>query len=49
LIENGEHATVGTAPWNIGIYQLNKKKSNYDLICGGSIISENLIVSGKFL
>ncbi|XP_029342388.1 uncharacterized protein LOC115033024 isoform X1 [Acyrthosiphon pisum] len=45
LIENGENATVGTAPWNVGIYQLNKKKSNHDLICGGSIISPKLVVS----
>jgi len=47
LIENGETAPVGTAPWNVGIYKLNKKNSNYDLICGGSIISPNLVVSGK--
>ncbi|CAI6345677.1 unnamed protein product [Macrosiphum euphorbiae] len=45
LINNGEKATVGTAPWNVGIYRLNKKNFNYDLICGGSIISPNLVVS----
>jgi len=47
LISNGEKALVGTAPWNVGIYRLNKINSNYDLICGGSIISPNLVVSGK--
>jgi len=47
LIENGEKALVGTAPWNVGIYQLNKKKYNYDMICGGSIIAPNLVISGK--
>jgi len=47
LINNGEKANVGTAPWNVGIYRLNKKNVNYDLICGGSIISPNLVVSGK--
>eukprot|EP00102_Acyrthosiphon_pisum_P015054 XP_008185439.2 PREDICTED: limulus clotting factor C-like isoform X2 [Acyrthosiphon pisum] len=45
LIENGEKALVGTAPWNVGIYQLNKKNSNFNLICGGSIISPNLVIS----
>jgi len=47
LINNGEKANVGTAPWNAAIYRFNKKNSNYDLICGGSIISPNLVVSGK--
>jgi len=47
LTENIENATVGTAPWNVGIYHFNKQNSNYDLICGGSIISPNLVVSGK--
>ncbi|XP_001942568.2 modular serine protease-like [Acyrthosiphon pisum] len=45
LINNGEKANVGTAPWNVGIYRLNKKNFNYDLICGGSIIAPNLVVS----
>jgi len=49
LIEYGENASVGTAPWNVGIYQLNKKNSNYDFICGGSIIAPNLVISGKFI
>ncbi|CAI6349241.1 unnamed protein product [Macrosiphum euphorbiae] len=38
-------ANIGTAPWNVGIYRLNKENSNYELICGGSIISPNLVVS----
>ncbi|XP_060869942.1 uncharacterized protein LOC132944543 isoform X7 [Metopolophium dirhodum] len=42
LINNGETANVGTAPWNVAIY---KKKSNYEFKCGGSIISRNLVVS----
>ncbi|CAI6368302.1 unnamed protein product [Macrosiphum euphorbiae] len=45
LIDNGDKALVGTAPWNVGIYQLNKIDSNYDMICGGSIISPNLVIS----
>jgi len=47
LITNGKEALVGTAPWNVGIYKLNKTNSNYNLICGGSIIAPNLVVSGK--
>jgi len=49
LIDNGKKALIGTAPWNVGVYQLNKENSNYDLICGGSIIAPNLVVSGKNL
>ncbi|CAH1709698.1 unnamed protein product [Aphis gossypii] len=45
LIANGKEANYGTAPWNVGIYQLNKINSNYDLICGGSIITPILVVS----
>jgi len=46
LIDNGKTAKVGTAPWNAGIYRFNGESSMYDLICGGSIISSNLVVSG---
>ncbi|KAE9526497.1 hypothetical protein AGLY_013145 [Aphis glycines] len=45
LMANGKKALFGTAPWNVGIYQLNKDKMNYDLICGGSIIAPNLVIS----
>ncbi|CAI6346657.1 unnamed protein product [Macrosiphum euphorbiae] len=45
LINNGEEALVGTAPWNVGVYKLNKTTFNYNLICGGSIVSPNLVVS----
>ncbi|XP_060870192.1 transmembrane protease serine 11B-like isoform X2 [Metopolophium dirhodum] len=45
LIKNGQKAHYGTAPWNAGVYKSDKINSNYDLICGGSIISSNLVVS----
>jgi len=48
-IDKGEKSLVGTLPWNVGIYELNKRNSNYDLICGGSIIAPNVIISGKLL
>jgi len=47
LIDNGNTANVGTAPWNVGIYRFKNESSMYDLICGGSLISQNLVVSGK--
>lgn len=46
LISGGNNASVGTAPWNVGIYEKNDQ-SSYDMICGGTLISENLVVSGK--
>jgi len=46
LINSGKTARVGTAPWNAGIYRFNGENSMYDLICGGSIISPKLVVSG---
>jgi len=49
LIENGEKALVGTAPWNVGIYRLNKKNANHEMICGGSVIAPNLVISGKIV
>ncbi|XP_003244613.1 venom prothrombin activator notecarin-D2 [Acyrthosiphon pisum] len=46
MIMGGETAPIGTAPWNVGVYRFNTKNSNnYDLICGGSIISPILVVS----
>ncbi|CAI6344828.1 unnamed protein product [Macrosiphum euphorbiae] len=45
LINNGYEANIGTAPWNVGIYQLIERNRNHELVCGGSIISPNLVVS----
>jgi len=49
LIENGKKALVGTAPWNVGIYRLNRKNSKHEMICGGSVIAPNLVISGKIV
>jgi len=47
-IDKGEKRIVGTLPWNVGIYKLNTNSSNkYDLICGGSIIAPDVVISGK--
>eukprot|EP00102_Acyrthosiphon_pisum_P010378 XP_008178678.1 PREDICTED: urokinase-type plasminogen activator-like [Acyrthosiphon pisum] len=45
LIENGEKALVGTAPWNVGIYRFNRKNSIHEIICGGTVIAPNLVIS----
>lgn len=47
LIFNGTKAPLGAAPWNVGVYEFKKGSSNYKFICGGTIISPNLVVSGK--
>lgn len=44
---DAETRFIGAAPWNVGIYRLNKDHVNYDLICGGSIIAPNLVISGR--
>ena len=44
LVVNGFEAKLGLFPWHVGIY--NKKADNaYEQICGGSLISNNLVVS----
>jgi hypothetical protein len=47
LFDNGATTQVGTAPWNVGIYRFINESSTYFLICGGSIIAPNIVVSGK--
>lgn len=46
LILNGVEAQYGTAPWNAGVYRLNHNNT-FDMICGGTLIAPNLVVSGK--
>lgn len=44
LVVNGFEAKLGVFPWHVGIY--NKKAENeYEQICGGTLISNNLVVS----
>lgn len=45
LIGGGKEAFQGSAPWNVALYQ--EENNGYVLICGGSLISPLLIVSGK--
>lgn len=46
FIPGGEEQKYSSAPWNTGIYYQNKK-NEYELICSGTLISPNLVVSGK--
>lgn len=46
LILHGKEAKYGSAPWNVGIYRKDEH-NNYEMICGGTLISQNLVVSGK--
>jgi len=46
-MNKGTIAPIETAPWNVGVYEFDEITSNYDLKCGGSIFSPNLVVSGK--
>lgn len=46
LISHGSPEIAGDSPWHVAIYSTAGNK-NPLLICGATIISENLIVSGK--
>jgi len=47
LIVNGFQAKVGIFPWHVGIYT-KESRSEYQQICGGTLISYNLVVSGNY-
>lgn len=48
MILNGKRPDYGTSPWNVGIYEKNKYTKEFDnIICGGTLISLNVVVSGK--
>ncbi|CAH1715675.1 unnamed protein product [Aphis gossypii] len=44
LILEGVIVDYGSAPWHVAVYRKNNKNS-FDLICGGSLIAPNLVVS----
>jgi len=47
LILDGTEAKYGSAPWNVGVYRKSATRNNFNMICGGSLIATNLVVSGK--
>lgn len=44
LIVRGFQAKIGTFPWHVAIYRKDEY-NEYEQICGGSLISSNLVVS----
>ncbi|XP_017765289.1 PREDICTED: suppressor of tumorigenicity 14 protein homolog [Eufriesea mexicana] len=44
LIVNGFEAKLGVFPWHVGIYQKDSQ-NEYEQVCGGTLVSNNLIVS----
>ncbi|XP_060818464.1 modular serine protease-like isoform X1 [Bombus pascuorum] len=44
LVANGFEAKFGVFPWHVGIYRKNSA-NEYEQICGGTLISNNLVVS----
>ncbi|XP_050526640.1 modular serine protease-like isoform X15 [Daktulosphaira vitifoliae] len=43
LISNAKNSKPSEVPWNVGVY--HKENNVYSHICGGSLISQNLVVS----
>lgn len=46
LIEGGVPEERGEAPWHVAIYK-KSENSGKTLICGGTVISSNIVLSGK--
>ncbi|KPJ12636.1 Complement C1s-B subcomponent [Papilio machaon] len=45
LVLGGETAKFGDVPWHAGIYHKNFENGTHDQICGGSLISNSVILS----
>lgn len=45
LIVDGFSSKLGAFPWHVGVYR-EDGNGTYEQICGGSLISSNLVVSG---
>jgi len=48
LIDNGEKTLVERASWVVRIYNRGRNGVFY-LLCGGSIIAPNIVISGKII
>lgn len=42
---NGETTSTESMPWNVAIYK--NDNNNYKVICGGTLIAPNIVISGK--
>ncbi|CAH2062391.1 unnamed protein product, partial [Iphiclides podalirius] len=45
----GETTRLGDVPWHIGIYRKGDSSDQYQQICGGSLISNTVVLSGEAL
>lgn len=45
-IVNGTEVTVGDLPWHVAVYE-STLNSSFKLICGGTIVSPVMIISGR--
>lgn len=43
---NGVEIKIAEAPWHVGIY-INLNEKDFKRVCGGSIVSDRLVVTGK--
>lgn len=45
FVVGGRLANITEVPWHVGIYQLNRDKNGYDVVCGGTIINALMIIT----
>lgn len=43
-----ESSTGSKYPWNVGIYKFSNGTENYKYVCGGSLVSERVVVTGEY-
>lgn len=46
LIYKGVEVPFGQLPWHVAVYDVRNKRK-IKLICGGTIITQRIVVSGK--
>lgn len=45
LTYNGTEEKYALSPWSVGIYDFDNDTMKYDLMCTGTLISSNLVIS----
>lgn len=48
MIVNGKESKYDAAPWHVGIYFKWNGTKKYGIRCQGTLISPNLVISGKY-
>lgn len=49
LINEGTIAKYGEDPWHVAIYRIVKRNSLHILVCGGTLVSPTIVISGECL